>query len=184
LTPTITLDATINPDFSQVESDAFQVQVNQRFPMFYSEKRPFFMEGAGIFTLAGTLNGDQSLYSGVNTRNIVNPIMGMKVTGNVRRVNFATLTAVDDDSGPSVLPDRAGFGRARTFNVVRGQYSMKPGSYVGTIVTDMEHAGGFNRVIGADISLKPTPNQTITVFALSSRSPRRPRTGSSKAAGC
>jgi hypothetical protein len=51
---TVTLDATVNPDFSQVESDAFQVQVNQRFPVFFPEKRPFFMEGAGIFTLAGT----------------------------------------------------------------------------------------------------------------------------------
>ncbi|HSK09288.1 MAG TPA: DUF5916 domain-containing protein, partial [Vicinamibacterales bacterium] len=45
ITPTITLDATVNPDFSQVESDAFQVEVNQRFPTFFSEKRPFFMEG-------------------------------------------------------------------------------------------------------------------------------------------
>ena len=43
ITSTITLDATVNPDFSQVESDAFQVQVNQRYPIFYSEKRPFFM---------------------------------------------------------------------------------------------------------------------------------------------
>ena len=53
LTSTITLDATLNPDFSQVESDAFQVEVNQRFPVFFGEKRPFFMEGAGIFALAG-----------------------------------------------------------------------------------------------------------------------------------
>ena len=53
LTSTITLDATVNPDFSQVESDAFQVEVNQRFPVFFAEKRPFFMEGAGIFALAG-----------------------------------------------------------------------------------------------------------------------------------
>ena len=54
ITSNITLDATINPDFSQVESDAFQVQVNQRFPIFYSEKRPFFMEGMGLFNIAGT----------------------------------------------------------------------------------------------------------------------------------
>ncbi|HLQ76482.1 MAG TPA: DUF5916 domain-containing protein, partial [Terriglobia bacterium] len=53
ITSNITLDATINPDFSQVESDAFQVQVNQRFPVFFSEKRPFFMEGMGLFNLAG-----------------------------------------------------------------------------------------------------------------------------------
>src|SRR2546426_11292544 len=54
ITSNITLDGTINPDFSQVESDAFQVEVNQRFPIFYSEKRPFFMEGMGLFNLAGS----------------------------------------------------------------------------------------------------------------------------------
>jgi hypothetical protein len=57
ITSTVTLDATINPDFSQVESDAFEVEVNNRFPIFFSEKRPFFMEGLGLFNLAGT-NGD------------------------------------------------------------------------------------------------------------------------------
>ena len=100
----MTLDATVNPDFSQVESDAFQVQVNQRFPVFFPEKRPFFMEGAGIFTLAGTQSGDQSLFSAVNTRNIVNPIAGAKITGNAGPVTFATLTAVDEEAGPSVGP--------------------------------------------------------------------------------
>ena len=49
LTSAVTLDATVNPDFSQVESDAFEVEVNQRFPIFFSEKRPFFMEGLGLF---------------------------------------------------------------------------------------------------------------------------------------
>ncbi|MBC7821873.1 MAG: carbohydrate binding family 9 domain-containing protein, partial [Planctomycetaceae bacterium] len=53
LTSAVTLDATVNPDFSQVESDAFEVEVNQRFPVFFSEKRPFFMEGLGLFNLAG-----------------------------------------------------------------------------------------------------------------------------------
>ena len=66
ITSTITLDATVNPDFSQVESDAFQVEVNQRFPTFYSEKRPFFMEGSGIFTLAGQGN-DNSFQAAVHT---------------------------------------------------------------------------------------------------------------------
>ena len=128
LTPTVTLDATVNPDFSQVESDAFQVQVNQRFPVFYPEKRPFFMEGAGIFTLAGTQSGDQSLYSAVNTRNIVNPIAGAKVTANAGALTFATLTAVDEDDGPLTRPGDPGFGENRLFNVVRAQYSLKPGS--------------------------------------------------------
>src|SRR5262249_12367042 len=132
VTPTVTLDATLHPDFSQVESDAFQVQVNQRFPVYFPEKRPFFMEGAGIFTIAGTQQGDQSLLSAVNTRNIVDPIAGFKLTGSSGSLNFATLTAVDQDSH-------------RTFNIGRSEYSVKPGSYVGAIVTDTEGSGRFNR---------------------------------------
>lgn len=53
ITSSVTLDGTFRPDFSQVESDSFQVEVNQRYPIFYSEKRPFFMEGMGTFELAG-----------------------------------------------------------------------------------------------------------------------------------
>jgi len=178
LTPTVTLDATVNPDFSQVESDAFQVQVNQRFPVYFSEKRPFFMEGAGIFTLAGTLNGDQSLFSAVNTRNIVNPIFGAKITGSAGKLNFATLTAVDEAPGQTLEPTEFGFDRNRLFNVVRGEYAFKPGSYVGAIVTDTEFAGTFNRVAGADMSWKLSPNQRVNLFALESvsRAPGRAQT--------
>src|SRR5437867_2141091 len=78
ITSLITLDATINPDFSQVESDAFQVQVNQRFPLFFSEKRPFFMEGMGLFNIAGS-GGDGNMRTGVHTRKIVNPSWGSKL---------------------------------------------------------------------------------------------------------
>ena len=80
ITSNITLDATVNPDFSQVESDAFQVEVNQRFPVFFSEKRPFFMEGMGLFDLAGT-GGDSNMRTAVHTRRIINPDWGSKVTG-------------------------------------------------------------------------------------------------------
>jgi hypothetical protein len=170
LTPTVTLDATVNPDFSQVESDAFQVQVNQRFPVFFSEKRPFFMEGAGIFTLAGTLNGDQSFYSAVNTRNIIDPIFGAKLTGSAGKLNFATLTAVDQAPGNTLTAADFGYNRNRTFNVVRGEYAFTPASYVGAIVTDTEFNGSFNRVAGGDLSWKMTPTQRLTMFALESES--------------
>ena len=82
ITSGITLDGTINPDFSQVESDAFQVEVNQRFPVFFSEKRPFFMEGMGLFNLAGT-GGDGNMQTAVHTRRIVNPTWGTKLTGTL-----------------------------------------------------------------------------------------------------
>ena len=74
----------MNPDFSQVESDAFQVEVNQRFPVFFSEKRPFFMEGAGIFNLAGNGQGDASMLYAVHTRRIVDPDLRREAHGQRR----------------------------------------------------------------------------------------------------
>ena len=107
ITSTVTLDATVNPDFSQVESDAFQVEVNQRFPTFFSEKRPFFMEGSGIFTLAGQGN-DNSLQAAVHTRRIIDPVFGAKVTGSLGRWAFGSLSALDQAPGHN-LPE----GRSR-----------------------------------------------------------------------
>ena len=98
ITSQITADATVNPDFSQVESDAFQVQVNQRFPTFFSEKRPFFMEGLGLFSMAGT-GGDFNMRSAVHTRRIVDPFWGAKVTGTAGGLAFGVLTASDDTPG-------------------------------------------------------------------------------------
>ena len=79
ITSSITAELTVNPDFSQVESDDFQIQVNQRYPLFYTEKRLFFMETGNMFNLAGT--GDESnLISTMHTRRIVDPKWGAKVT--------------------------------------------------------------------------------------------------------
>src|SRR4030095_14556143 len=94
ITSGITLDGTIKPDFSQVESDAFQVQVNQRFPVFFSEKRPFFMEGMGLFNIAGT-GGDSNMRTAVHTRRIIDPIFGSKITGTIGKTTFGVLNTVD-----------------------------------------------------------------------------------------
>ncbi len=90
VTSAVTLDATINPDFSQVESDQFEVEVNQRFPVFFNEKRPFFMEGQGLFNLAGT-NGDATMRTAVHTRTIIDPSVGLKLTGAAGRHTFGVL---------------------------------------------------------------------------------------------
>jgi hypothetical protein len=183
LTSTITLDATVNPDFSQVESDAFQVEVNQRFPTFFSEKRPFFMEGSGIFTLAGQGN-DNSLQRAVHTRRIVNPAFGAKVTGSTGRLTFGTLTALDQDPGRTFLPEGDPDARKdRLFNVLRGQYSLGPSNYVGGLVVDAEYAGGFNRVVGADLSWRVNSTQRVTGFLLGSSSRAPHATDSSSGIG-
>jgi hypothetical protein len=169
LTPTITVEATVNPDFSQVESDAFQVEVNQRFPVFFSEKRPFFMEGAGLFTLAGQGN-DNSLQRAVHTRRIVDPAFGAKVTGSTGRLTFGTLTALDRGAGRNLPSDDPGAGRDRLVNVARAQYSLGPSNYVGALFLDAEHAGGFNRVAGTDLSWRVNPTQRVSGFLLGSMS--------------
>jgi hypothetical protein len=174
ITSTITLDATINPDFSQVESDAFQVEVNQRFPIFFSEKRPFFMEGAGIFTLAGQGN-DNSLQTAVHTRRIVDPIFGAKLTGTAGRLTFGTLTALDQGPGRNLPDGDPDTGKDRLFNIVRGQYSLGPSNYVGGLVVDSEFAGGHNRVAGADLSWRVSSTQRISGFLLASNT-RAPHT--------
>jgi hypothetical protein len=178
LTSTVTLDATVNPDFSQVESDAFQVEVNQRFPIFFSEKRPFFMEGAGIFTLAGQ-GSDNSLQRAVHTRQIVDPVFGSKVTGSAGRLSFGTLTALDQAPGRSVPSGDPLEGKDRLFNILRGQYSLGPSNYAGALIVDSEFAGGFNRVVGADLSWRVNSTQRVSGFLLASAS-REPSTDRSK----
>ena len=168
VTSEVTLDATVNPDFSQVESDAFQVQVNQRFPIFLSEKRPFFMEGLGLFGVAGT-NGDYNMRSAVHTRRIVNPAWGAKLTGTAGRLSFGVVEAAD------VTPEDVGNRGARIdeahklFTIGRVTYGLGESDYIGAIVTDTEHAGRHNRVAGGDASWKPTPSQGVSATYLFSQ---------------
>jgi hypothetical protein len=168
VTSEVTLDATINPDFSQVESDAFQVQVNQRFPIYFSEKRPFFMEGLGLFSMAGT-GGDSNIRTAVHTRRVVNPAWGAKVTGSEGRLAFGYLQALDET--PQDLGDRGAIvdGRNKLFTIGRATYSFGGSDYVGAIVTDTEHAGRHNRVAGGDASWKPTNAQAISASYLFSQ---------------
>ncbi len=150
LTSAVTLDGTVNPDFSQVESDSFQVQVNQRYPVFYSEKRPFFMEGMGVFELAGT-GGDGNMGSAVHTRRIVDPAFGVKLSGTVGKVTFGTISAADSAAG---RVDPRYDGTRKLFNIARATYGLGPSAYVGAIVTATDFADGYNRVGGADLSVR------------------------------
>src|SRR5215204_2259963 len=108
ITPTVTLDLAINPDFAQVEADGV-VAANQRFPIFYSEKRPFFLEGIEIF---------QNGLTAVHTRAIVDPDVAAKLTGKLGKTTFGLLLASDAAPGnygeeeredPDLLPSIAKF---------------------------------------------------------------------------
>ena len=90
LTPTVTLDFAINPDFAQVESDQLVVTANQRFPIFFPEKRPFFLEGIDIF---------QTQIAAVHTRTIVDPDFAVKTSGKLGRNTFGLMVASDNGPG-------------------------------------------------------------------------------------
>jgi len=164
LTSSTTLEGTVNPDFSQVESDAFQVEVNQRFPLFFSEKRPFFMEGMGSFELAG-VGGDAVMRTAVHTRRIVDPLWGVKTTGTAGRVTFGLLGAGDEAPGHEIPGEANPFlGRRQDFTIARTQLSLGRSSYVGALFTDTEFAQGHNRVAAADTSIKAGHHSVSATF--------------------
>ena len=127
------LDATLNPDFSQVESDAGLVTVNERFALFVSEKRPFFLEGIELFSTPNQL---------VYTRRIVDPLVGGKITGKLGAWTLAHLTALDERPGDDALA-----------NVTRVRRDLAGSSTAGVTLTSREGGGAFNRVVAADTRL-------------------------------
>jgi hypothetical protein len=124
------LDGTINPDFSQVESDAGQVTVNERFALFFPEKRPFFLEGIELFGTPQTL---------VYTRRIVDPKAGAKFTGKFGQLGVAHLTALDESG-----PDNA------LFNITRLRSDFGKNSIAGLTFTNRDLTDSHNRVLAGD----------------------------------
>ncbi len=171
ITSTTTLDGTYRPDFSQVESDAFQIEVNRRYPVFYGEKRPFFMEGMGTFELAGS-GGDGNMQTAVHTRRIVDPLYGLKLTASAGKLNFATLSASDEAPGTGDAPAPL-LGKSAYFNIGRAVYSLDKGRYVGGLLVDRRFGNGFNRVGAGDLVLPFRENHkfTATLIGTQSRDP-------------
>ncbi|MBN2356060.1 carbohydrate binding family 9 domain-containing protein [candidate division KSB1 bacterium] len=173
ITSMLNVEATYNPDFSQVESDAFQVQVNQRYPLFFSEKRPFFMEAGSLFNLAGT-NNDNNMLTAMHTRRIVDPDWGGSLTGSSGRASYAVLAAED---AFTEYVDDANLGRHKAyFAIGRTKYSFKNESYIGMLYSDRELGSGYNRVIAADLNYRPITGHTLTLTHYQSYS-RNPESG-------
>ncbi len=167
LTSDLILDGTYNPDFSQVESDAGQVDVNLRFALFYPEKRPFFTEGNENFNFAGGTHGDP-LFALVHTRSIVDPRAGVKLSGKLGKKNFlASLNAIDE------LP--AGEADARAyFSVLRYKRALSDDSFLGAIYTGREREHGFNRVFGGDGLFRVNESSLLGFHTLASQTQNEP----------
>jgi Domain of unknown function (DUF5916) len=138
ITRNLVLDATVNPDFSQVEADDNQITVNERFALFYPEKRAFFLEGTEIFRTPRNL---------VHTRQIADPMGGAKVTGKLGSFNLGYLGALDES--PRTVE---GGDEEAVFNLLRLRRDVGAGSTVGLLYTDrtLTRSTRYNRVLSAD----------------------------------
>ncbi len=176
------VDFTIKPDFSQVEADTAQISANERFALFFPEKRPFFLEGADLF---------QTPIQAVYTRTITAPVWGGRVTGKDHGVRYTVLVADDKGGGSVILPGPNGsdlatqdFGSTDVVARVKRDIGL---SFVGMLFTDREAHGSDapgstgggdanNRVFGPDFQWRFSGTDYISgqyVYS-TSRTPNRP----------
>src|SRR5207253_2073892 len=147
ITPTVTLDFTLNPDFAQVEADETVVTANQRFPIFFQEKRPFFLEGIDIF---------QTALQAVHTRAIVDPDVAIKLTGKRGRNTFGILLASDNAPGNFVGDERKDPVNLRFLDknayiaIVRLKHDVGKQSSIGFLATSYNFIEKHNQLAGVD----------------------------------
>ncbi len=155
VTPNLTLDLTYNPDFSQVESDAAQVDVNTTFALFFPEKRPFFLEGSEIFQTENL----------IYTRSLNDPMLAAKLTGRVGKYTLGYVLARDDVS-PFVVPfednSEIALGGKSVSNILRVKRDVLSDSYVGLIATQRQLEDGGNSILVADGDVRLLENYRVS----------------------
>jgi hypothetical protein len=167
ITSDLIMDGTYNPDFSQIEADAGQVDINLRYDLFYPEKRPFFLEGAENFRIAATgVSTLDPIVSIVHTRTIINPLLGIKLTGKLSEKNtLASIYAMDRI--PDDRKDVA--GAYALFPILRYKRTLDDDSYIGGIYAGIELKDGFNRLGGIDGAWRVNESATLEYHGLLSR---------------
>lgn len=162
-TPNVVLDATVNPDFAQIESDQLVTAANQRFPTFFAEKRPFFLEGIDVF---------RTPLEAMHSRTIIDPDYAAKASGKSGRTTFAALLASDNAPGdlsaaerkdPSLAPLA---GRNADAGVLRIRRDIGHESFLGMIATSYDFLGHSNRLGGIDGRLAFDRNNVLAFQVL------------------
>jgi hypothetical protein len=159
LKDSLVLDLAINPDFSQVESDEPQPTINQRFEVFFPEKRPFFLENASFFQTPVNL---------LFTRRIADPRFGARLTGKLGKYNIGALVADDASPGRRVPETDPLADKSALFAVARVSRDIFKQSSIGFMFTDREFQNSYNRVGGIDGRFKIGQNWTTTFQAVTS----------------
>jgi len=162
-TPNFNLNVAFNPDFSQVEADAYQLEINRQFALSFQEKRPFFLEGRDFFSTP--LNT-------VYTRSIIDPSWGVKVTGK-EGANALGIYVARDEVTHLIFPgsqesDSETFEMQSTATVLRYRRDVLDSSTVGFLFTNRGGGDYHNRLYGFDGQLRLTSTDTVTFQVLGS----------------
>lgn len=170
----VVLDVAVNPDFSQVESDEPQSVINQRFEVFFPEKRPFFTENATYFDTPSTA---RLLF----TRRIADPQAGIRLTGKLGPQSIGVIIA--DDQAPGRLAEAGSplVGRRALVGALRYSRDLPRRSNVGAMLTERHLAGSYNRVLALDGTSRwsPTWSASVTAAYSTSQDLQRVRTSGS-----
>lgn len=154
ITPNITLDAAYNPDFADTEADAPVVEANQRFPIFFAEKRPFFLEGVDIF---------RTPIQAVYTRRVENPDVALKLTGKVGKNSFGVFAAIDE---PLFNPKE----KKAYAGAIRLKRDIGAESSIGFLATSYTYPEKHNQVAGFDVRWKFNTESEFNLQVLGSTS--------------
>lgn len=170
--PDTVIDVTLNPDFSQIESDVANITANERFALFLPEKRPFFLESVDL--LSTPINA-------VYSRSFASPKWGARVTGANDRWKYLMLVGQDRGGGSAILPGSEGsdlaeqdFSSTVAYGRVRREFGE---SFVSFLYAGREiEGGGHNRLFGPDFEWRPNDRNTIAAQLLwsASETPDRP----------
>jgi hypothetical protein len=167
----LVVDATINPDFSQVELDTPQLAGNTQFALFFPEKRPFFLEGADIL---------QAPFQAIYTRSVTDPAWGVRATQRTERFDGTVLVTRDEGGGLVLLPSTyttnvASQDFKSTASFARGRWQLDKQLTAGALFTDRTLDGGaYNRVVGPDVVWLPNDANRFRVQALGSWTTAQP----------
>jgi len=161
LRDSLTLDMTLNPDYSQVESDSPQVTINQRFEVFFPEKRPFFMENADYFQTPENL---------FFSRRMIDPQFGARLTGKIGRWAIAALAGDDRAPGELAPEDSDYYDDRAAIGVFRMYRELGKESRIGGLITSRDFGGSSNRVFSLDTRLRLNQNLILTGQWMGSRS--------------
>jgi hypothetical protein len=169
LTKDAVINATINPDFSQVETDSLELDVNTTYSIYYAEKRPFFLDGASYFK--------SSLFELLYTRTIAEPNLGAKLTGKTGDHSYAVMLA-DDDNSNVLLPTNQGSGFASLNDktnaaAARYQYDMGEHGLIGISSTHREGDDYHNTVLSVDGSYWFNQSDTLN-YQMATAATRNP----------